>query len=272
MNESRLSRPLPLPAPTNPGASAADRDGSSVAPLCSPAGGAPADVAATLGLSGEANRRARIARHLRRWGIPAIVLLGSALAFWLRRAPATPTYEMIAARRGDLTVAVTATGTLAPLETVYVGTEVSGRVEVVAADYNDRVEKGQVLAVLDTDQLAAQVRQARAALQAAEASTQQAAATFAEVAPQAARAESLFARNLVSPQDVESARAALARARAADANARAQVAGAKAALQTHETALRKATIRAPISGLVLRRDVERGRRVFRGGGQGRRGP
>ena len=226
-----------------------------------PSGMPHADVAATLGLVDTPDlRRHRVVRALR-WSVPLLIALGAVLLFWSRRTPEAPVYQLSAVRRGDLTVTVTATGALAPLDTVYVGTEVSGVIDVVAADYNDRVVKGQLLAVVNTDQLRAQIQQSRASMEVARAAAQQAAATLAEVAPQAARAESLFARTMISPQDVESARAARARAEAAHASAVAQVAGAEAALEVQQTALRKATIRAPISGIVLERDVERGRTV-----------
>ncbi len=226
-----------------------------------PPGVARGDVAATLGLAGAPDHRRRQLARALRWSVPLLVILGVTLFFWLRRAPEARVYQLSVARRGDLTVMVTATGALAPLDTVYVGTEVSGVIDVVNADYNDRVVKGQVLAVVNTDQLRAQIQQSRASLTVARAAVQQAAATLAEVVPQAARAESLFKRTMISPQDVESARAARARAEAAHASAIAQVAGAEAALEVQQTALRKATIRAPIGGIVLERDVERGRTV-----------
>jgi HlyD family secretion protein len=226
-----------------------------------PPGVARGDVAATLGLAGAPDHRRRQLARALRWGVPLLVILGVTLFLWLRRAPEARVYQLSVARRGDLTVMVTATGALAPLDTVYVGTEVSGVIDVVYADYNDRVVKGQVFAVVNTDQLRAQIQQSRASLTVARAAVQQAAATLAEVVPQAARAESLFKRTMISPQDVESARAARARAEAAHASAIAQVAGAEAALEVQQTALRKATIRAPIGGIVLERDVERGRTV-----------
>jgi HlyD family secretion protein len=158
-------------------------------------------------------------------------------------------------------VTVTATGTLAALDTVDVGTEVSGVVDIVAADYNDHVTKGQTLAVVNTDQLQAQIQQGEAALQAANASAQQAAVTVVEMRPQAARAESLFASRMISQQDLEGAQASLARAMAAEANARAQIAASTAALAAQHTVLEKATIRSPISGVVLQRQIEPGRTV-----------
>src|SRR5690348_16901051 len=111
-----------------------------------PSGVAREDVAATLGLAGAPNhRRQQLARALR-WSVPLLVILGVVLFFWMRRAPEARVYQLSAVRRGNLTVTVTATGALAPLDTVYVGTEVSGVIDVVNADYNDRVVKGQVLA------------------------------------------------------------------------------------------------------------------------------
>lgn len=268
MRPTNTLPPSPEISPTERGATADVRDGATgngrvAAPAAgrSPAGDA-AEIATVLGVAGAAHPALGLVRRALRWGIPIIiVLVGTFLFVRSRRAPAGVQYETQSARRGDLTVTVTATGTLAPLDTVYVGTEVSGIVDVVAADYNDHVQKGQILAVVNTDQLQAQIRQGEAALEAARAAAQQAAATLVETEPQAARAESLFAQRMISQQDVESARAALARARAAEASARAQVSGARAALQAQQTVLRKATIRAPISGIVLQRQVERGRTV-----------
>lgn len=257
MRENRLDSSLSSAALDDAGMPAAGRtDGVPTSSVLS-----RADVAATLGLAGAPNQRRRRLERALRWVAPLLLVLAAALVIWLRRAPEGPVYQLSAARRGDLMVTVTATGALAPLDTVYVGTEVSGVIDLVAADYNDRVVKGQVLAVVNTDQLRAQIQQSRASLDVARAAVQQAAATLSEVVPQAARAESLFKMTMVSPQDVESARAARARAEAARASALAQLAGAEAALQVQQTALRKATIRAPIRGIVLERDVERGRTV-----------
>jgi HlyD family secretion protein len=223
--------------------------------------GDAAGVAETLGLAGAPRSRRRKLKRVLPWAAPLLVIIGVALAFWMRRAPDSPVYQLSTARHGDLKVTVTATGALAPQDTVYVGTEVSGVIDVVAADYNDRVTKGQVLAVVNTDQLRAQIQQSRASLAVARAAVQQAEATLAEVAPQTARAESLYKRTMIAAQDIESARAVHARAGAARASAIAQLEGAQAALDVQQTALRKATIRAPISGIVLERSVERGRTV-----------
>jgi len=224
--------------------------------------GTTADVATTLGLDERGKRRSIFRRPLLWWALAAVAA-GAIGVYWVRsrRAVESPTYATTAAKRGDIVVTVTATGTLAPLDTVDVGTEVSGVVDVVAVDYNDRVRKGQILAVVNTDQIDAEILQRKSALAAAEAAADQASASLAEVIPQAERAESLFTNRFISAQDLESARASLARARAASASAKAQVAGATAALQVQQTALSKATIRSPIDGVVLRRAVEPGRTV-----------
>src|SRR5450759_1165372 len=229
-----------------------------VLPSESPPG---SDVAATLGLSGGANRGAKLRRRVLWWGIAVLALVGGVLYVKTRHTQAPVHYQTVAARRGDLAATVTATGTLAALDTVAVGTEVSGVVDVVAADYNDRVRKGQTLAIVNTDQLRAQIRQGEAALQAAGATAQQTAATLVETRAQTVRAESLVTSQFISLQEVESARASLARALGADASARAQIAASAAALQAQHTVLEKATIRSPITGVVLQRQIEPGRTV-----------
>ena len=226
-----------------------------------PAGGNGRSVEEALGLTATGGAPAKIVARLLRWGIPALLMVVGILYFTMHHAAAPVRYSTANARRGDLAVTVTATGTLAALDTVDVGTEVSGVVDVVEADYNDHVSKGQVLAVVNTDQLEAQIRQGEAALQAATATAQQTAATVAEMRPQAVRADSLFAQRLISPQDHEGAQASLARALAADANAQAQIAASTAALAAQRTVLAKATIRSPISGVVLQRQIEPGRTV-----------
>lgn len=219
------------------------------------------DVEAALGVGDAGHRTPGSWRKLLRWAIPALLIIAGALYVKFRPVEAPVRYETVSARRGDLTVTVTATGTLAALDTVVVGTEVSGVVDVVAVDYNDHVRKGQTLAVVNTDQLRAQIRQNEAALRASGATAEQMAATLAEIRPQEVRAESLFNSGYIAQQDREAAQAALARAVAAEANARALVAASSAALQAQRTLLEKATVRSPISGVVLQRQIEPGRTV-----------
>lgn len=259
------STPVPPPA-APPGGNGAGsridgRGGTAAPPSPTSRDKRARDVAETLGASRQASWTAKLGRRMLWWGVPALTLIAGIMYVRMRRAQEPVRYQTVASRRGDLAVSVTATGTLAALDTVDVGTEVSGVVDVVMADYNDRVRKGQTLAVVNTDQLQAQIQQGEAALQAAEATAQQTAATVVETRAQAVRAESLLAGRAMTRQEVESARAALARALAADANARAQIAASTAALRAQRAVLAKATIRSPIDGVVLQRQVERGRTV-----------
>lgn len=221
----------------------------------------PAAIAETLGTTGGGRRPRLIARRLVRWGIALLAIGAGIWYFVVQRGPEPTSYVTAVIRHGDLAVTVSATGRLAPLDTVDVGTEVSGIVDRVTVDFNDHVRRGQVLAVVNTDQLRAQIRQSEAALRAAQASARQGSATLAEVRGQAIRAESLFARAMISPQDLEGAHASLQRAEASVATSEAQISSAEAALDAQRTTLGKATIRSPIDGIVLERTVEPGRTV-----------
>jgi len=220
-------------------------------------GDRPQSVAAVIGLDGD--RPARRRRWL--WAIGAAVSAVGAAAYLATREPPAPAYVLDTVERGRLVVTVTATGTLQPTNQVDVGSEVSGLIDEVLVDFNDAVEAGDVLARLDTETLEARAASARASLAVAEASLLQAEATAAEANARAVRAVELAGRNLMSQQELEAETAAARRAEASVASARAQVTSARAALQEAETALGKAVIRAPISGIVISREVEPGQTV-----------
>lgn len=167
-------------------------------------------------------------------------------------------------QRGNLLVAVSATGTLQPTTQVQVGIEVSGTIKTVAVDYNDRVTTGQVLVRLDTSKLQAQVLQSSSALESAKARVLQVEATIRENRSQLERLEQvreLSGGKVPSRQELDAARASLARARADAASARAAVAQAQAALHANQTDLAKAEVRSPIDGVVLTRTVDPGQTV-----------
>jgi len=156
------------------------------------------------------------------------------------------------------------TGNLAPINQVDVGSELSGIVRSVGADFNDVVSVGQELARLDTSKLEAQALQARAALQGARARVLLARATVTEADANLARLKhvrELSGGQMPSEHDMDQADAALARARADQASAEAQVAQAGATLNATETDLKKTVIRSPINGIVLVRKVEPGQTV-----------
>lgn len=217
------------------------------------------ELIAKLGL-GRSGARRRVVR----WAILLLVACGIAAAIYYGvQGAANPplTYRTEEARRGDLTVTVTATGTLQPRNQVDVGSEISGRLRTVAVDYNDRVTAGQTLAELDTDLLDAQVLQSQASLDSAEATVREAEATLAEARANASRMETLAGRNIASSQDLDATRAAAARAEAAVAVAQAQVRLAEAAHESDIATRAKAVIRSPIDGLVISRNIEPGQTV-----------
>jgi HlyD family secretion protein len=187
-----------------------------------------------------------------------------AILFW-GLGPGTAEQEVRfkseAVTRGDLAVRVTATGTLEPVNQVDVGTEVSGTIESVLVDYNDRVRKGDVLARLDTAQLEARFRQSQAALALARARVRDAEATITETGNRLRRTRDLIAKRLSSPEELDAAEASAARAQAALAVALAQVDQAQAEEDADRQVLDKAVIHSPIDGIVLERQVEPGQTV-----------
>jgi len=221
------------------------------------------DVARTLGADGSSGRGHHVKRWLA-WGAAGVVL-ALILVFWARGENGqTVRFKTEDARRGDLTVTVTATGTLQPTNEVEVGIEVSGTIESVDVDYNDHVKRGQVLARLDLSKLEGQVLQSKALLEAAQAKVMQARATAAQAAADMARLErvrKMSGGKVPSQTDLDAAKATLERARADEASAQAAVSQARATLDVNQTDLTKGTIHSPIDGVVLTRNVEPGQTV-----------
>lgn len=207
----------------------------------------------------------------RRWtlvvlGILFLVALGPLGYRWARGNAGGDALYFITepVTRSSLFVTVSATGTLEPTNEVEVGSELSGIVETVEVDYNDRVKVGQVLARLDRDKLGAAVKKSQASLASARAQVLKARASAAEARSNLSRLEKvskLSRTKAVSESDLEAARAALARAEAEGAVAEAAVVEAEASLQSNKTDLAKTLIYAPIHGIVLTRSVEPGQTV-----------
>ncbi|MDP2263512.1 MAG: efflux RND transporter periplasmic adaptor subunit [Hydrogenophaga sp.] len=196
----------------------------------------------------------------------AVLLIGGALYYTQaqRKAKAAPVYVTEAVRQGDLTLTVSANGTLQPTRAVTIGSELSGTVKRVLVDVNDRVRVGQVLVELDTAKLTDQVLRSRAALASSQAQLAQSSATVQEAKATLARFEEvarLSGGKVPSAAELDTARAGVERAVAAEASARANVAAARATLSTDETNLSKASIRSPIDGVVLARSVDPGNAV-----------
>ena len=223
----------------------------------------PANLDALLGTS-----------HTRPWWQRPVLWLGVALllggaggyAYWQQQQSANtaPRFVSEPVQRGNLTLTVSANGTLQPTRSVNIGSELSGTVRRVLVDVNDQIKKGQVLVELDTDKLSSQVLRSRASLAAAHARQAQTAATVKEVQANLARLEEvarLSGGKVPSATELDAGRASVARALADAASASASVQDAKAALSTDETNLSKASIRSPIDGVVLTRTVDPGNAV-----------
>jgi len=173
-------------------------------------------------------------------------------------------YRTEEVQKGTLTVTVMATGLLQPLNQVDVGTEVSGTIETVAVDYNDRVTTGQVLAKLDIDKFESEVLASQAALESAQAKLLEAQANVFEARSELKRLEhvlELSGGKVPSQHDLDVGKAARKRAEAEEAIAKAQIAEAEAKLDFDKTNFEKAIIRSPIDGIVLARKVEPGQTV-----------
>jgi HlyD family secretion protein len=181
------------------------------------------------------------------WAITGAVLVALIAAWWVLTPKNKTEYIRGKAEIATVRAIVTATGTLAPLEKVTIGAEVSGRLDTVLVDFNDHVTKGQILAHINTDALRALALQSQAAVA-------QAQANLAKADNDLRRAISLQNSGFVSTSAYDTARAARDTAAATLKSARAQSEQAEANLS-------KADIRSPIDGIVLDRKVDPGQTV-----------
>lgn len=200
------------------------------------------------------------------WAVVALLVVaaGSWLVVRSDREAAAPRYRTEPVTTGRLVVTVSATGRLQPTNQVEVGSELSGIVEAVLVDENDHVRQGQVLARLDVSKLEDAVARSRANLAAAEAQVLQARATVAETTATLSRYRRMFESTggeLPSRSELDAAEANVKRAEASEASARAAVSQARASLRSDDTNLAKASLRSPIDGVVLSRQVEPGQTV-----------
>jgi HlyD family secretion protein len=170
-------------------------------------------------------------------------------------------YQTATVTRGDLASQVTASGTLSPLVTVQVGSQVSGRILELYADFNSRVEKGQVIAKIDPQLFQSEVAKANANLTSARASVTRAEAELAQARRNHERTSALASKKLVAQADADTAMAGFQSAEAQVASARAGLSQARAAVEQTKVNLAYTTIVSPISGVVISRNVDRGQTV-----------
>ena len=191
-----------------------------------------------------------------------VALLALGAAWWLRgRGDDTARYRTDPVARGDLGVAISATGSLEALSTVVIGTQVSGTIEKVEVDFNDAVARGQVLARIDPATVHARAEQAGAGLASARASLAQAQASLRNAESDHARKRDLLARQLIARSDADAALAARDQARAQVASAQASIRQQQASVESAQTDIGYTVIRSPVDGVVLERAVEPGQTV-----------
>lgn len=228
-----------------------------------PGSGSETDLATLLD---EPTSRAIYRRPVLWVGVVLLALIVAGLWWWQasKIANAAPSYITEPAARGNLTLTVTANGTLQPTRSISIGSELSGTVLKVNVDVNDRIKKGQVMVELDTAKLRDQILRSRATVAAANARVAQTVATVNEARASLARFEEvarLSGGKVPSKAELDGSRATLARAIADEASANASVAEAQAALSTDQINLSKASIVAPADGVVLTRNVDPGNAV-----------
>ena len=227
-----------------------------------PASALGSSIESEVGAVLAGGRKSGLRRRLVAIGAVVVVALAG-LGAWLMSGSggASVVYTTQPVTQGDLTVTVTATGTVQPTNQVTISSELSGTVRSVLVDFNDTVKKGEVLARLDTDALSANLALAQATLAARKADVAQAQATVSETGVALKRAADLLARNVSSQQTLDAAKADSERAQAALAAAEANQKIAEASLSIAQTNLTKAEITSPIDGVVLSRGVEPGQIV-----------
>lgn len=184
-----------------------------------------------------------------RWiAIGAIVLVAAGGFYYLRRPKEkAPEYRTARVERGTITATITATGTLKPVTMVQVGSQVSGTILSLHADFNSTVKRGQLVAQLDPSFYRSQLAQADANLARAEVNVTDAERTFK-------RSQELMSRGLISQAEVDGNEAALDRSRA-------ELRQARASVDQSRVNLDHTTITSPIDGVVVSRNVDVGQTV-----------
>src|SRR5687768_17335489 len=195
--------------------------------------------------------------------VAAIVLIAAGAYGYYRytQKPVAPTITTARVTRGDLAETVGATGTLQAVTTVQVGTQVSGTIQELNADFNSLVRKGQVLARLDPSLIQSQIEQARANLIRAEADLERLRVALDDARTKLVRARELSEKKLIAQTELEAADVAV---RSAEAQLRSQQAGvtqSQAALRQNQVNLAHTVIESPIDGLVISRNVDVGQTV-----------
>lgn len=180
---------------------------------------------------------------------------------YLKKEDGASPYRTAKVERGTIVDAITATGNINAVTTVSVGSQVSGTLQQIFVDFNSRVRKGQVIALIDPRLLDAAVVQARAGVENAKASLERAQVAVIDTERTYRRNLELVKDGFVAQADVDFSQTAWEQALAQKRSAEAALRQAEGSLRVAETNLEYATIRSPVDGIVISRNVDVGQTV-----------
>jgi HlyD family secretion protein len=200
-----------------------------------------------------------------KWIIGGVLLLAGlgtgGYVYWNGEQKPPVKYKTAKIERGTVAQVVTATGTINPVITVQVGSQVSGIIQALYADFNSVVKAGQIVAQIDPAPFRTVVTQMEASLQNALGLLARSRADLALQKLNFDRAKALFEQQLNAQQDVDNARTAFETSQANIQVAEAQVKQARAQLDTAKVNLEYTTIHSPVNGIVISRNVDVGQTV-----------
>lgn len=182
-------------------------------------------------------------------------------AFYMRRGGPEPKVDTLQITRGDVVDVVPATGILEPVTKVNVGTQVSGIVQELYADYNSIVRRGQVIARLDPSIIQTQIEQRRASVTRAEAEIERLKVNLADSQRKLAQAKLMWDKQLIPRDQLETAEMNVKTLQSQIKSSEAGLVQARADLNTQEVNLKHTVIESPIDGIVISREVEPGQTV-----------
>ncbi len=198
------------------------------------------------------------------WILALVVVAGGGLGWWrwhAQHATVPPSYKTAPVEKRRIVGKVTASGTLSAIVTVQVGTQVSGRIQKLFADFNSQVKKGQLVAKIDPQLFEAAVQQAQANYLQAKAGVVTAQANALAADKAYARTKALKDQNLAAQSDLDTAEANVATTHASIDAANASLAQAAAQLHQAQVNLSYTSIISPIDGVVISRSVDVGQTV-----------
>ena len=193
--------------------------------------------------------------------IPIIILLVIIIPFVISKCSSKVKYVTAPIEKRTITQIVEATGTIEPVNTVDVGSQVSGMISEIYVDFNSEVKKGELLAQIDTSLFEAQLQQAIANINNAKATLAKNQAILEYDTKTYKRYKNLYARNLVSKNDLDSAESAYKSDLAQVASAKASIMQAQASYDTASANMRYTKIKSPVDGIVISKEVEEGQTV-----------